>query len=83
MTTDNTTLFDQEDEERKLSVMGNPLKRLSRMVDIEIFRLEVEDALFLNERKSNADVKRYLVPAQESGRINKEYHVLYNPFKTL
>ena len=43
-TTGNTTLFDKEDTERKLTEMGDPLERLSKTVDFEMFRPELEDA---------------------------------------
>ena len=58
-TTGNTTLFDKEDTERKLTEMGDPLERLSETVDFEMFRAELEDALLPKERKSNAGAKRY------------------------
>ena len=44
-TTGNTTLFDKEDTERKLTEMGDPLERLSKTIDFEMFRPELEDAL--------------------------------------
>ena len=58
-TTGNTTLFDKEDKERKLSEMGDPLERLSQVIDFEMFRSELEEALLPKERKSNAGAKRY------------------------
>lgn len=58
-TTGNTTLFDKEDMERKLTEMGDPLERLSKTVDFEMFRADLEDALLPKERKSNAGAKRY------------------------
>ena len=53
-TTGNTILFDKEDTEHKLTEMGDPLERLSKTVDFEMFRTELEDALLPKERKSNA-----------------------------
>lgn len=53
-TTGNTTLFDAEEKERKLTEMGDSLERLSKTVDFEMFRTELEDALLPKERKSNA-----------------------------
>ena len=53
-TTGNTTLFDKEDTEHKLTEMGDPLERLSKAVDFGMFRSELEDALLPKERKSNA-----------------------------
>ena len=58
-TTGNTTLFDKEDTEHKLTEMGDPLERLSKTVDFEMFRTELEDALLPKGRKSNAGAKRY------------------------
>ena len=45
--------------ERKLKEMGDPLERLSQVIDFEMFRPELEDALLPKERKSNAGAKRY------------------------
>ena len=38
-------MFDKEDTERKLTEMGDPLERLSKTIDFEMFRPELEDAL--------------------------------------
>ncbi len=40
-TTGNTTLFDAEEKERKLTEMGDPLERLSQVVDFEMFRSQL------------------------------------------
>ena len=58
-TTGNTTLFDKEDTGRKLTGMGDPLVRLSKTIDFEMFRRELEETLLPKERKSNAGAKRY------------------------
>ena len=40
--------------ERKLTEMGDPLERLSKTIDFEMFRADLEDTLLPKERKSNA-----------------------------
>lgn len=46
----NRSLFDDEERKNQLSKLGNPLQRLSKIVDFEIFRGELEDIL-LNKDK--------------------------------
>ena len=41
----NMGLFDDEETLKKLNNMGNPLDRLSGMIDFEMFREIFEDAL--------------------------------------
>lgn len=75
-TTGNTTLFDAEEKERKLTEMGDPLERLSRAVDFEMFRSELEDALLPKERKSNAGAKRYDVVMMFKLMVLQRYYNL-------
>ena len=75
-TTGTTTLFDQEDKERELSEKGNPLERLSKVVDFELFRQELEDALLPKERKSNAGAKRYDVVMMFKLMVLQRYYNL-------
>jgi hypothetical protein len=58
-TAGNTTLFDAEEKERKLTEKGDPLEWLSKAVDFEMFRSQLEDALLPRKRGSNAGAKRY------------------------
>lgn len=75
-TTGNTTLFNKEDTERKLTEMGDPLERLLKTVDFEIFRAELEDALLPKERKSNAGSKRYDVVMMFKLMVLQRYYNL-------
>lgn len=51
------SLFEEEFTVQALSEMGNPLERLSNMVDFEMFRPILEDALLTKEVKSAAGRK--------------------------
>jgi hypothetical protein len=75
-TTGNTTLFDKDEKERKLTEMGDPLERLSKAVDFGMFRSELEDALLPKERKSNAGAKRYDVVMMFKLMVLQRYYNL-------
>ena len=69
-------MFDQDDRERKLTEMGDPLERLGSVVDFEMFRTELEDALLPKERKSNAGAKRYDVVMMFKLMVLQRYYNL-------
>lgn len=50
-------LFDEQKSIEKLSIIGNPLDRISNVVDFEVFRNSIKEALLNNEKKSNAGAK--------------------------
>ena len=52
-------LFDKEATSTKLSKLGNPLEKLHKVIDFEMFRIELEDNMLNHDRKSNAGSKRY------------------------
>jgi transposase len=52
-------LFDKEDTGSKLSKLGNPLEKLHKVIDFEMFRSELELALLNHDKKSNAGCKPY------------------------
>ena len=52
-------LFDKEETGSKLSKLGNPLEKLHKVIDFEIFRIELEDNILKHDRKSNAGCKPY------------------------
>ena len=52
--TGNLTLFDEEERQQRLSKIGNPLEKLSKVIDFEMFRNELEDAVLNKEKKSRA-----------------------------
>jgi len=52
-------LFDKEETSTKLSKLGNPLEKLHKVIDFEIFRIELEDNMLKHDKKSNAGCKPY------------------------
>ena len=52
-------LFDKEDTSNKLSKLGNPLEKLHKVIDFEMFRPELELAMLNHDKKSNAGAKPY------------------------
>jgi IS5 family transposase len=52
-------LFDEEFTKERLSVLGNPLEAVSKVIDFELFRESLERKLFNNNKKSNAGAKPY------------------------
>ena len=52
-------LFDKEETGSKLSKLGNPLEKLHKVIDFEMFRSILESQMINHDRKSNADCKRY------------------------
>ena len=53
------SMFDQEDTIQKLSEMGNPLEKLSNVIDFEMFREDLESSLLNTSKKNNAGAKPY------------------------
>jgi len=52
-------LFDKEETTAKLSKLGNPLEKLHKVIDFEMFRPELEDNMLNHDKKSNAGCKPY------------------------
>jgi len=55
----NTGLFDEEFTIQKLSKIGNPLEKISDVVDFEMFRELLKSKLLNTEKKSNTGAKPY------------------------
>lgn len=55
--TGNISLFDREDTADKLRKTGNPLEKLSQVIDFEIFRPILEKELLNHDKKNNAGAK--------------------------
>ena len=55
----NRGLFDEQENLSKLSSKGNPLDRISKVIDFEMFRDLLESKLLNVHRKSNAGCKPY------------------------
>ena len=54
----NISLFDSEDTMDKLNSLGNPLEKLSRVVDFEMFREDLKTGLY-KEKFTNVGAKPY------------------------
>jgi IS5 family transposase len=52
-------LFDEEFTKERLSVMGNPLDSVSKVIDFELFRESLENKLLNTNKKNNAGAKPY------------------------
>jgi len=52
-------LFDREYQKEKLSKLGNPLEKLHKVIDFEIFRMKLEDNMLNHDKKSSAGCKPY------------------------
>ena len=57
--TGNRGLFDEQDNYKKLSAIGNPLEMLNQVIYFEIFRNTLEAALCNKVKKSNAGAKPF------------------------
>lgn len=69
-------LFDEQESIEKLSVIGNPLDRISNVVDFEVFRNSLEEALLNKEKKSNAGAKPFDVVMMFKILILQRYYGL-------
>jgi IS5 family transposase len=52
-------LFDKDETSEKLSKLGNPLEKLHKVIDFDIFRSELEFNMLNQGKKSNAGCKPY------------------------
>jgi hypothetical protein len=52
-------LYDKDETSVKLSKLGNPLEKLYKVIDFEIFRAVLEENLLNREKKNNAGQKPY------------------------
>lgn len=55
----NTGLFDIYNTKAKLSKIGNPLERLSKVIDFEMFRPKLEENILNQNKKNNAGAKPF------------------------
>ena len=70
------TLFDAQNTKETLAELGNPLERLSQVVDFEMFRNALEYAFEKKAKKNNAGAKPYDLVMMFKVMIIKHY---YNP----
>lgn len=52
-------LFDKDEAVELMTELGNPLEKLSKVIDFEMFRTILEEKLTIKEKKSNAGAKPY------------------------
>jgi len=69
-------LFDREMISAKLSKLGNPLEKLHKVIDFEMFRMELEDNILNQDKKSNAGQKPYDVVLMFKILLLKRYYNL-------
>jgi DNA-binding XRE family transcriptional regulator len=66
------SLFDKEKTSSKLSKLGNPLEKLHKVIDFEMFRMVLEDNLLNHDKKNNAGCKSYdLVMTMEKVKLTE------------
>lgn len=74
--TGHQTLFDEEERQQRLSKIGNPLDKLSKVIDFEMFRNELEEAVLNREKKSRAGAKPYDVVMMFKIMVIQRYYNL-------
>ena len=52
-------LFDRDEASEKLSKLGNPLAKLHKVIDFEMFRVELEANMLNQDKKSPAGCKSF------------------------
>ena len=57
--TGNRGLFDEQDNYQKLSAIGNPLEKISLVIDFEAFRSTLEKKILNKEKRNNAGAKPF------------------------
>lgn len=72
----SVTLFDAQTTKENLSELGNPLERLSQVIDFEMFRGALEDVFENMSKKNNAGAKPYDVVMMFKVMIIKHYYNL-------
>ena len=72
----SVTLFDAQNTKENLSALGNPLERLSQVIDFEMFRNTLEDVFENKSKKNNAGAKPYDVVMMFKVMVIKHYYNL-------
>lgn len=75
-TTGNRGLFDEQETHQKLSNLGNPLEKISKIIDFEMFRDMLESKMLNYEKKNNAGAKPYDVVMMFKIMILQRYYGL-------
>ena len=58
--TGNKTLFDEDNRYERLSQIGNPLEKLSTVIDFEMFRKDLEEAVLNKDKKTKSGQSRMM-----------------------
>jgi IS5 family transposase len=74
--TGNRGLFDEQETYQKLSIIGNPLEMISKVIDFELFRSILEKGLLNVGKKSNAGAKPFDVVMMFKIMILQRYYGL-------
>ena len=74
--TGKQTLFDAENAAQKLSEIGNPLEKLDSVIDFEMFRSRLEEAMVNHNTKSNAGAKQDDVVMMFKVMVLRQYYNL-------
>jgi len=75
-TSGNRGLFDEQETCEKLSAIGNPLEKISKVVDFELFRKTIEDGVLTKDKKNNAGAKPFDVVMMFKILILQRYYGL-------
>lgn len=74
--TGNRSLFDEQEAHEKLSIIGNPLEKISSVIDFEFFRPILEEGILNQEKKNNAGAKPFDVVMMFKILILQRYYGL-------
>ena len=74
--TGNRGLFDEQEIYKKLSAIGNPLEKTSKVIDFELFRKTLEDGVLTKDKKNNAGAKPFDVVMMFKILILQRYYGL-------
>lgn len=74
--TGKKSLFDEQFSAEKLSEIGNPLDKISNVVDFEMFILSLESKLINTTKKNNAGAKPFDVVLMFKILILQRYYGL-------
>ena len=74
--TGKKTLFDQQFSTEKLSKIGNPLEKIGKVIDFEMFRPLLEGKLLNASKKNNAGAKPFDVVLMFKVMILQRYYGL-------
>ncbi len=74
--TGNRGLFDEQENHKKLTSIGNPLEMIQDVIDFEMFRDTLEDGVLTKDKKSPAGAKPYDVVMMFKILILQRYYGL-------